>query len=157
MNKYSNGKGKGKVNEKQSKKNNTSANKFKLRKPMGISKLMFRIFANFKRKNLYKSPSFLFSSFLFIFFTIKVTQFAMYVQQVAVTIPKEEAMNNLIVVDNTQLRKMQPEVLNKYLDDLEKLKIERKRTGNIIGSNSESNSEINCEINSESNSNDKLI
>ena len=106
-------------------KNKTSS-KFQLRKPLGPRKLIIKIFSNFKRKNLHKSPHFWFANFFFLFFTFKIFQISLYLNEFAIMIPKDEAMNNLIYLNNTQLSKMNPQELHKYLDELEKLKEERK-------------------------------
>lgn len=101
--------------------------KFKMRKIAGPRKIAQKIFVNFKNKNLHKSPSFWIVNIFFVFFTIKMIQFALYANEFTIMLPKEEAMNYMMYFDKGMLSKMKPEVLHKYLDELEKKKEERIR------------------------------
>ena len=55
--------------------------------------------------------------------------------QFSVPIPKEEAMNNMIYMNTAMMRRMKPEVLHQYLDELEKQKEERKSSKQINTNN----------------------
>jgi hypothetical protein len=110
------------------KKSKTSI-KYTLRRPNTPRQLLIKMFKNIKQKNLYKSPKFWLSNILFMFIVLKTFQMYFYLKEFEITIPKEEAMNNMIYLDNKQLSKMDPAILFKYLDELEKKKEERKLNG----------------------------
>lgn len=95
------------------------------------SRLFKNVFLSFKQKNLYKKPAFWLANLIFVFFSFKMVQFSLFLNQFSVMIPREEGINNLIYLDSNIIKGMQPDVLFKYLDNLEKMKFERqgKRDG----------------------------
>lgn len=95
------------------------------------SRLIKNLFLGFKQKNLYKKPTFWLANLIFVFFSFKLVQFSLFLNQFSVMIPREEGINNLIYLDTNVIKGMKPDVLFKYLDDLEKMKFERqgKRDG----------------------------
>ncbi len=114
----------GKVTKKESINKKTSGARF--RKIKGPGKILQSILSNFKQKDLYKLPSFWVANILFLFFSIKAIQLSFFVNQFAVTISREEGINNLMYLDSSMIKGMKTDVLFKYLDDLEKQKNDRK-------------------------------
>lgn len=100
-------------------------NKYKVR-PKNPKTLITNIFSGFKKRNAYKSPRFWITTAVFIFLSIKCVQLSLYVREFTVMIPKEEAYNNMLKYDKNTLKNMKSQILNEYLDNLEKLKHERQ-------------------------------
>jgi hypothetical protein len=104
----------------------------KRRKLKSPFKILQNIYANLKQKNAFSSPSFWFRNILFIFISLKLTQFYLYVRHYDIPVTKEEAHYNMILMNKTAVKAMDQKALNDYLDLLEKEKEKRKNLKNKI-------------------------
>ncbi len=63
--------------------------------------------------------------YTFLFF--KSIQLARFMISFSYTIPKEQMKTNMISFSNKDVKVLKPDVIHKYLDELEKMKEERKK------------------------------
>jgi hypothetical protein len=116
-----------KVAKKESiNKKSTSSRFQKAANRANPSRLFKNIFLSFKQKNVYKQPSFWLANLIFVFFSFKIIQLSLFLNQFSVAIPREEGITNMIYLDSNIIKGMKTDVLFKYLDNLEKLKSERQ-------------------------------
>jgi hypothetical protein len=122
------------LDKKNEKDKYKTKRKFAFRNISAPWKIFSKISKSLKKKNAYKSPYFWLTNFAFIFIVIKGIQLSKYLNQFTLTIPKEQAREQLLYIDRHTLKNMKPEVLNEYLDQLELRKKERmKNMGNNFG------------------------
>ena len=67
------------------------------------------------------------STIIYSFLLIKSIQLGLFMNAFSYTIPKEMMKNNMIIMNSKDIKNLKPELLNKYLDELEKMKEERKK------------------------------
>jgi hypothetical protein len=101
--------------------NQTKSESIKKFKPQSETLLSRFIKTN---KNI-KSFKFWFYNILSIFFFIKTIQLFLFMKEFSYSVPKEQMKVNMMNINT--MRNMKPDVLHKYLDDLEKQKEERKK------------------------------
>jgi hypothetical protein len=104
-------------------KNPDSETMKKFKPPQNTQKnLLQRYFASNKN---FRSPKFWLTNLLAIFLFCKTIQLFFFMQAFSYTIPKEQMRSNMISLNKA--KGMKPDVLHKLLDDLERMKEERKK------------------------------
>jgi hypothetical protein len=71
--------------------------------------------------------SILLSTIIYSFIFFKTIQLGLFMNAFSYTIPKEMMKTNMLILNTKDLKNLKPEILNKYLDELEKKKEERKK------------------------------
>jgi hypothetical protein len=79
-----------------------------------------------KKHNVHKSFDFLIACFLFGLFTLKGIQFYLFAKAFLIKVPREEFQKNHLMFDFSLKDKTDHESLNKYLDKLVDLKLQRE-------------------------------
>jgi hypothetical protein len=118
-----------KINSDSKNHKKKTITRFKLKSPFTIIK---QIHVSFKKKNIYKKPSFWLTNIFFIFYVFKIVQLSMYMNQFTVVVPKGDDYNNLLTVDTKMVKNMKIDNFMNYLDELEVKKIERKEKNQLV-------------------------
>jgi hypothetical protein len=106
------------------KKSNTKTESHKKFKPKeNDTKSLFSQYLK-TNKNI-KTLKFWFLNVLTAFFILKSLQFFIFIKEFSYTIPKEQMKVNMLNLHTA--KGMKPEILHKYLDELEAQKEERKK------------------------------
>jgi hypothetical protein len=89
--------------------------------------LIEKIIQNLKKKEAHKSLRFWMTNFFFGFLCLKAFQFSYYINEFSFFIPKEELRKNNMTFNTRELSKLDHMELIKYLDRLDKNKIDRQK------------------------------
>lgn len=80
-----------------------------------------------KKHNVHKSYQFIFACIFLGLFTLKTIQFYFFAKAFLLKVPRQELQKNLLINDFTLKDKVDQEALNRYLDKLVDMKLERER------------------------------
>ncbi len=116
------------MNNKYDASKSSTEKKFKRRKKtIPFSTRLLNNFIRLKQQKVHYTARFWITNFIFICFFAKSMQFVFYIREFVVVIPKEEAMNNLMLTNMKNIKEMDDRGLKEYLDQLEQMKIERTK------------------------------
>jgi len=114
------------MNNKNEKKSSTEVKfKKKLRTNVPLSTRLINNFIKLKKDQVHKTYRFWIANFVFLFFFAKSIQFVLYIKEFVVSIPREEAMKNLMLSNTQNIKNVDNNILTDYLDKLENMKKER--------------------------------
>jgi len=114
-------------NDKKSPPKSTGQKFKKIRTDIPFSTRLINNFIKLKKNQVHKSYRFWITNVVFLCFFAKTIQLMLYVKEFVVSVPREDAINNLMINDfkNLNVDKIDNTILHNYLDKLEKMKKER--------------------------------